>query len=364
MSDNELTPESYPAKCTIGTDELQKLKEALMEHEDWKSHVEEWPPTDAHGNVYPIYFTVDELNSRGELLDSNYNNYNPFAGNLEPRLGEYNFCNAPLSNYSERYPEIRYCPLYLNDQENDQFCRNHKSRKNLMKTAEEALQTGVYSKSLDHVYENLGAWQQLFGWGLFESLLGESTYEFGEEYKQMEFDFSDEEFEPDGVADDGTFICEVAYPTQHLDPSLSLFAAAMMGVQIIEVQSKVMDETGEDEGMMESKTIETAQLTAPPSEYDSSPQEFKTLETWSEHHLNLPLSRLITDRTKLLKRGGVTVDPEDKDDSIDADEVVLEIEADADNMETTDETTGDPNAFGKDMTPQSQKIADNIENND
>jgi len=130
-----------------------------------------------------------------------------------------------------------------------------------------------------------------------------------------------------------------------------------MGVQMITVQPRIMFED-EDEGerMMESKTIETAQLTAPPSEHDPSPQEFKTLETWSEHHLNLPLSRLVTDRPKLLERGGVGVDADDKNETMAGDDLVLEIQADHEGTETGDGGT-DPNAF-EDYKSESERIVE------
>jgi hypothetical protein len=133
----------------------------------------------------------------------------------------------------------------------------------------------------------------------------------------------------------------------------------MQSVQMIMIQPRIMYENEEEgEGMMESRTIEKAQLTAPPSEHDPSPQEFKTIESWSEHHLNLPLSRLVTDRPKLLERGGVVVDPEGDSDDVNADDIVLEIDADPENIETKEDTGTDPNHLGDDLTSESQKIVD------
>jgi hypothetical protein len=60
--------------------------------------------------------------------------------------------------------------------------------------------------------------------------------------------------------------------------------------------------------------------------------------------LNLPLSRIISDRPDLLEYGGVGVDVEDGTDTIDEDDVVLEIQADGENVETVEGGT-DPNAF-------------------
>lgn len=365
----ELHPETYPARCDVDSAELSRLKDALTDpdNENWRSYVEEWPPTDTRGNVYPIWFTLDDLtDSRGELVDEDGNNFNPFTGNLQPVPDDYDDwgqrCNTPLDKWRKRYPDIRYCGQIIEGYTGDaSFCHIHRGRDNV-KTAEEQIQTGYYTKTLDHLYEKLDPWQRLFGWGTFEALMGESSYDFAIEYRPETFDFSDKAIVPDDCTEDGILEVKVGYPTEHLNPSLSLWSAAMMGVQMISVQPRIMEEDRENgQGMMESKTIEAAQLTAPPSEHDPSPQEFKTLETWSEHHLNVALSRLVSDREKLLEMGGVTTDPEANDDEISGDNIVLEIDADADGIDTVDETA-DPNQF-EDGVSKSQQIKDNIQSN-
>jgi hypothetical protein len=226
-----------------------------------------------------------------------------------------------------------------------------------METAEEAMQTGLWARSIDHYYTKLDPLKKLFGWGTFESLMGESTHQFAPEYEPREFDFSeadiDERFWPEGVDEDGLLEVRCAYPTEHGDRAVALYVAAMMSVQMISVQPRIMYEDREaGEGMMESRTIEHAQLTAPPSEHDPTDQQFKTLETWSEHHLNLPLSRLVTDRPKLLEYGGVTSDAEDSG-SVSDEEIVMEIQADVEDESVTTEVgegSQDPNLLGSDET--------------
>lgn len=356
-------------RANISDDELFRLRDALTDpdNEDWSSFVEEWPPTDCHGNVYPIWFTLDDLDENGNLKDGNGNPYNPFTGNLEPVTDEDQpRCNAPVSKWRQRYQNIRYCGQIVKPNSEGgyyEYCSTHRGRSNIG-TAEEHLQTGLFSKSMDHLYEKLGPHKQLLAWGLYESLMGESTYDFAIEYRLKEFDFSDTENPPVNVDDDGTLRCKVGYPTEHVDPALSLFTAAMMRVQMMVVQPKIMSTKGKNEGMMERKTIETAQLTAPPSEHDATPQEFKTLRTWSEHHLNLPFSRLISDYPTLLEQGGVTTDPKADSDEVGSDDIVLEIDAEGENIGTADDTGTDPNAFSDDCTPQSQEIKENITNDD
>jgi len=355
---DQLTPATYPAECTVTDDQLREVHAVITDdaNEDYVCHTEEWPPTDHHGEPYPITFTADELDSRGQLTLGGAD-YNPFAGNLSPIL-DGNTCNEPLNRWSRRYPEIRYCAEKTLNEDGVPYCYRHTGRDN-MRTAEEVLQTGLHTKTLDHLYEKVGPWKKLVGWGTYESLMGESAYDFGIEYTAKSFDFSEEPIQPDGCDEDGILEAKCGYPTQHLDPSLALFGAAMMGVQMITVQPRIMHEDREaGEGMMESQTIETAQLTAPPSEHDPSPQEFKTLETWSEHHLNLPLSRLVSDRDNLLERGGVNTDPEEDGDTVSDSDIVLEVEADGNNLETSTPTS--PNSFDGEKAV-SQEIEERVE---
>jgi len=354
-----MDPEKYPAECSISGDELAKLKEELTRREYWDMYVEEWPPTDLAGNVYPIWFTFDEMDKHGKLTDEHGNPYNPFGGNLQPYDDEYGRCNAPLDHWRTRYPEVRYCGKIMAPFDDDEtYCSTHRGRDNV-KTAEEQMQTGFYTKSVDHYYEKLDPWKKLVGWGMFESLMGDSSYEYGVEYQERAFDFTDSKYPAPDNATDGVLTVKCGYPTQYGHAAVHLYVAAMQTVQMMSAQSRIMYEDREEgQGMMESKSVEAAQLTAPPSEHDPSPQQFKTLETWGEHHLNLPLSRLIKDQSRLLELGGVEVDPEGESDTADADDIVLEIEANGDHGETTDSGSADPNQFGDDMAPESEKILD------
>jgi len=362
MTDN-VTADGYPARCDCSDEQLATIK-SWFEDDEYtlgKNVRGEWPPSDENGNVYPIFFTPDEIDNTYNALRDNNRRYSPFSGNKSPvSRGEdsMDVCNGPLARWRRRYPNIRFCGQTVSP--GDTYCSTHSNYEDLMKSAEEHLQTGLFANSIDHVYASLGPWKRLFGWGSFESLMGESSYEFAIEYETRSFDFSGADLVPNDADDDGQLEVKCGYPTQHTDPALSLYVAAMMGIQMITVQPRIMYENAEEgERMMESKTIETAQLTAPPSEHDPSPQEFKTLETWSEHHLNLPLSRLVTDRPKLLERGGVDTDADADETDVDGSDIVLEIEADGDDIETESGGT-DPNAKASDdeLLSESEKIMD------
>lgn len=187
--------------------------------------------------------------------------------------------------------------------------------------------------------------------------MGESRYTFAPEYEVRELDFGDEPLVPDDADEDDVLEVKFGYPTDHPKRALMLYVAAMQTVQMVSVQPRIMDEIGPDQGMMESKTVEKAQLTAPPSEHDPTPQEFETIETWSEHHLNLPLSRLIKDQPRLLEMGGVVTDPEEDADTIGSDNLVMElpVEAETDGIESTSTGT-DPNFLGEDGKGESEHI--------
>jgi len=230
------------------------------------------------------------------------------------------------------------------------------------KSAEAHLQSGMYTKTVDHMYDSLNPWKKLVGWGTFESLMGEASYEYAPEYEERDLDFSEEPIVPDDCDEDGILTVKMGYPTDHGDRALSLYVAAMKTVQMISVQPQIMAENPEEGvGMMETKSVESAQLTAPPSEHDPSPQQFKTLETVGEHHLNLPLSRLVTDRPKLLEYGGVPTDAEaDSDDDVSADDIVLEIEADPDTVQTEEDDPSDPNQF-RELKAESERILESTD---
>lgn len=366
-------PDEYPADVTVSDEGYWGVYELLTDeqYDEWRTYTppEEWPPTDPHGNVYDIFFTADEIERTYGMLTSGAARFDPFGGMLQPATHDHpgcEYCNTPLHDWRDRYPQIRFCSIVCREDWSDTGrCNNHKNHDALMKTAEERMQSGLFSKTIDHAYAKLDSWQQLFGWGLFESLMGESVYEFGVEYKARTFDFSESEFQPPDCNEDGTLDVRVGFPTDYLDESLSLFVAAMMGVQMVSVQPRIMgtetNENGEETSrMMESKTVEAAQLTAPPSEHDPTPQQFKTLETWSEHHLNLPLSRLVRDRKDMLEMGGVTTDPEQSDENDVNDDIVVEIQADGDEITTKSTDARDPNQF-EDNTPVTEDIADNID---
>lgn len=232
-----------------------------------------------------------------DAVDSRGLPYNSDSGATMPTEGK---CNALLTYWRDRYGEPRYCSR--NQLTDHDYCRLHKSREALDMRAEELLKHGFFTKTLDHLYEKLDPWEKVFSHGLFETLMGESKYEFAEEYEQRQFDFSEADVVPSVAGDDDVLRVEVAYPTAHGGRALALFNAAMDKIKMTKINAIIAEDN------MQTTSTEHAQLTSP-TDADPS-QTFQTIEEVSEHHLNLPYSRLVRDRKELLKEGGVEVDGE------------------------------------------------------
>lgn len=261
---------------------------------------DEWKPGDLADGISPSDV------SEGEWVDSRGYPYNPETGSKSPQGGR---CNAPVDNYEERYGERRYCgqlPVshFKNDVDHD-YCRKHKGRANIDVRAEELLQHGMSARTRDHVYRKLPDWQRLYIYGLHETLMAFSVHEYSPEYELKEFDFGDAPFSPNVEGQDGpVYKIHVPHATENLDREVALWAASVDGVKLELANAQIaVDE-------MSVEKTEHAQLTAPPSEHDNSPQEWRTIETLVEHPLNTAYSRLVKDRKELLKYGGIAVEGE------------------------------------------------------
>lgn len=290
----------------------------------------EWPvpASERDGDCPEDHECLDDGRCRDE-----YGDYNPLAGTEEPQEGR---CNAVLDHWRSRYGEKRYCGQYPKKHYKDfdgdppleaEFCRNHRRRANIKMRAKELFQHGMYAKSREHVYDKLDPWDKLTCHALHESLLGESTFEFAEEYDEKEFEFGETDNLPDSFDSDEVTV-EVPHATEHIDRAQILWCAAVDTMKMLKANAKIaMDE-------MEVESEEFAQLTSPTE--DNPSQEFKTVETVNEHYLNLAYSRLVRDRKELLSYGGVVTGTEaDEEDSSLVVEDFVEVSADPEAIEDT-----------------------------
>lgn len=230
--------------------------------------------------------------------------YNADAGNREPEEGR---CNAILRKWRERYNEPRFCAQlpysqFGNDVEHD-YCYTHSNRAHMDTISAEELTHGLSAKSRDHLFRNLDAWKQVYAYGVFESLMGDSSYEFAPEHDVREFDFSNSDVEPTIDGQEGP-IYEVAVPfaTQFKDREIALLSAAIDSIKMMEVQSIIW----EDE--MRTETTAEADFTTTEvvgEDGGGTVKSWQTIEEFNEHYLNLPYSRLVRDRADLLEYGGV-----------------------------------------------------------
>jgi len=254
------------------------------------------------------------------MASDEHGDYDPDAGNKEPQPKK---CNALLVHWRSRYGEPRYCsqPANSNIPADDEtrwehdYCWVHKCRYYLDMKAKELMEHGLNTQSIDHLYNKLDPWQQVFAWGCYESLLEDSQYDFTIKYKPKEFDFEDEDFDPtvpeEATRGENIIIVDVPRATEKADRAFHLWFAAVDTVKMMNLQATIAEDG------MSTKSTEYANFTTDrvPGESGGEPKSWQTLEELKEHHLNLPYSRLVKDRKELLKYGGVEIEGETNDDS-------------------------------------------------
>lgn len=248
-----------------------------------------------------------------------YGEYNPNSGSQTPTPGR---CNETLKHYESRYGEKRYCcqiPRKFRQRGGAPYCRHHAGRANRYMKVQELFEHGVHSETMKAFYSRVSPLEQLMAWRTYESLLEQSIHPFEVKYQStcFHFDIDADEWREaydyekyippvvhENLNENGELHVEVPYVADEKfeDVAMALWNAAVDGVQMTRVNARLSEKHNE------SKTTSHAQLTAPPSEHDSTPQEFKTIEEWTEHHLNLVYSRLVRDRETLLEYGGVGIE--------------------------------------------------------
>jgi hypothetical protein len=165
----------------------------------------------------------------------------------------------------------------------------------------EQLTHGISTKTRDHLFQNLDAHKQVYAYGIFESLMGDSEHEFAPEHEIREFDFSDSPFTPD-EAERGVIPVKVPYATQFKDREIALLAAAIDSIKMMDAQSIIADNRMRTEATTKA---EFTTGTVVGEDGSGTPKSWHTIEEYNEHYLNLAYSRLVRDRSELLEYGGV-----------------------------------------------------------
>lgn len=309
----ECTSESEVAECPYDADEHSPAA---------------WP-ADATREDYPDRLPEPSSwsDTRHKPYDSNGRLYNPYQGSQSQVEGR---CNAPLTNWAERYGEMRYCtamPESAFIEDGRDFCKHHKSRADLhanaMTRAKELLKHGMYAQSIRHVFESLGPWEKVIALGLYDSYLTESTYDFDAQFEAFTVDFAESDrvlpIEVAAQVDaDDTMSVDVPVPQAHAVRAFALYRAAIADMKTSLADREVLG-GDDDEAAMEREVVETVT------------DEGRAITDLDEHHLNLAISRVDKDREKLLSFGGVPVDGTDADavSSTDVGDIVLDLDADA-----------------------------------
>lgn len=260
----------------------------------------------------------------------------------ENNSDDYNYdpCGAVLDCSYERYGEKRYCEAMAvgnfdtdKEYENDNLCKKHQGRNELMEQQEKNAKHLAFVKSYENIFQYLSAHKQLFAVETFKSLAEESKYEFEPETEYLEGDSSDSD-----LFGGDTFQMEFPVPTEHVSRAKALWFAALDYVRIeniLEEQFRVAaEETGPDGEPLtvgERTTIVTVT------------ENGQEIEDKDEHHLNLPLSRIQKDYERHLEVGGVSHDGEDEVSSGEAREWIVSVEdTQSDDRDTSDSVEFSP----------------------
>jgi len=245
-----------------------------------------------------------------KVLDKEGIPYDPDAGSPSPTEHR---CNALLNKWRQRYGEPRYCTQFPKDSSREvsvehDYCRNHEGRTKMDTISAEELTHGISTKTREHLFDNLEVFKKVYAYGVFESLMGDSEYEFAPEYDTEVFDFSDSPVVPHVVGDEDCVSVQVPHATQYKDREIALLAAAIDSIKMMDAQSIIA------ESRMRTKTTSEAEFTTATVVGEGgggTPKSWQTIEEYNEHYLNLAYSRLVRDRASLLEYGGVETDTDE-----------------------------------------------------
>lgn len=227
--------------------------------------------------------------------------YDKNAGSLEPVEGR---CNAVLKYTIERYGETRFCTQYPESHfkyRGSDYCKHHKSREALMSQHKENFKTGAYVKSYSDFFEYIEPHKRVIAVDLFKDLSEQSKYEFDSVTVEMDVDLSTADW-----ANVPTATVEFPLPREYKSRAKYIWMAVLEFMKMEAVEYQIFEDSleggHETDGIAERDVVVTA-------------NEFGKILDAGEHHLNLPLSRMIKDHKALLKMGGLEVDGKEAEEA-------------------------------------------------
>lgn len=274
---------------------------------------------------------VKKTDQYGNEYDTEAGSPEPLErGDTHPRTGKeikYDPCNAVLKYTWERYDEVRYCTgLAVGNfgdaanYEHDQFCKHHQGRKYLMDQQEENFKTGAFAKSYEHVFQYLEPHNQIMAVELLKSLMGESRYSFEPEDVVLEVDVSDS-----GMAEQDVLHVDFPIPTEKVVRGQALWYAALDFVKMQNISEEQFRVSAEETDM-DGRSLAVGEKT-----FETETESGEVMEIVDEHHLNLPLSRIQSDYEQHLKFGGVSIEDDGDEGSVDEREWVITVDSPEDS---------------------------------
>lgn len=227
-------------------------------------------PLDA-GSTYPLDREIDDL--------------------------KYEPCNAVLKFTYERYGETRYCRAMAESNfkgdDGSEFCKHHKSREALRMQNQENFKTGAFVQSYGNLYKYFPPEKKVVAIEMFNDLLEQSKYDFEVTKVDEEIDLTDANwFDEDYVT------VSFPLPTKNVTRSKALWFAALNFMQMESINEQLFAEAFENNLAVGEKEGVVASTEQGPI-YDTM-----------EHHLNLPMNRLVNAYSKHLAFGGVDFEKE------------------------------------------------------
>lgn len=301
----------------------------------------EWPEIPSYGDeVNEIWYEDNRYGWRGS---DSHGEFSLDTGSPYPLLEDdvdYIPCNAVVKYTFERYGEKRYCTQAaqtnfegdtIPEGEAASTCRLHKVQQNFTDIHMDNIKSGAFAKSYEHVFQYLPPHKKVLAIAFLDDLFSESIYDFDQDAVEYTIDTTDA-----GWIEQEETEVEFPVPTEHVTRGQSLWYAAVMFVQMQDIKEEQFRVAAEE--TYEGRPLAIGETTT----YISG--ENGPVEVVDEHHLNLPLSRIMKDYDEHLKFGGVEVDDEEET-SVKPTEYVLE-------MDIPDPHT----AAGQNLTPIAEDV--------
>ena len=247
------------------------------------------------GHEFVIFERDDELWGRDD-----YGEFRLEAGSPTPvsddDFDHYTPCGAVLKFWKQRYGERRYCTGMAcsnftgNPRGGSDFCKHHVGRENGQKMVAESFETGALIQSYKTAWQHLQPHQQAICIEAFHGFLDASVFDFDYEVHVERIDVEDIEW-----VEDKYWHVDFPVPTENVARARYLWVAALELCKMENIQERLLeDATDDDVGVGEREVTVYGEQGPVGTERQ-------------EHHLNLPLSRVIKDHSRLLEAGGVNI---------------------------------------------------------